>query len=329
MTNLVDRYVYTALRRVPEQQRGDIDRELRASIEDAVDARVEAGAERQAAVETTLTELGDPDRLADSYAGRSNYLIGPELYTPWRRLTVMLLSVVLPIIVVVLAVLQLIDDADIGKVIGTVVTTTLTVGVHMAFWSTLVFAILERTGVGKAELRTTWSLKDLPRYEPNGATLGQRATGVVVPVLLIAALVLQQFTFTDVPVLDPAHWSFWWPFLIVAFALQIAYQIWVWRLGTWNRTVTVVNAVVQLLWIAPVVWLLATDKFFNPAFHSFADLGEGEADVKRWISVGVILILVLGTAKDIVEVAIRGERIRRGLPPTKVAGTGGSYNFGR
>jgi hypothetical protein len=40
--NLVDRYVYTALRRVPEQQRADIDRELRASIDDAVDARIEA-----------------------------------------------------------------------------------------------------------------------------------------------------------------------------------------------------------------------------------------------------------------------------------------------
>lgn len=30
MTSLVDRYVYTALRRVPEHQPADIDRELRA-----------------------------------------------------------------------------------------------------------------------------------------------------------------------------------------------------------------------------------------------------------------------------------------------------------
>ena len=43
MTSLVDRYVYTALRRVPQQQRSDIDRELRASIHDAVDARVQSG----------------------------------------------------------------------------------------------------------------------------------------------------------------------------------------------------------------------------------------------------------------------------------------------
>ena len=86
MTSLVDRYVYTALRRVPEQQRADIDRELRASIEDAVDARVDAGEEHDAAVTATLTELGDPDRLADSYAGRPGYLIGPALFTPWRRL---------------------------------------------------------------------------------------------------------------------------------------------------------------------------------------------------------------------------------------------------
>ena len=34
-----------------------------------MDARVDAGEERDAAVEATLTELGDPDRLADGYAG--------------------------------------------------------------------------------------------------------------------------------------------------------------------------------------------------------------------------------------------------------------------
>ncbi|MFI5896855.1 permease prefix domain 1-containing protein [Actinoplanes sp. NPDC051513] len=326
MTSLVDRYVYTALRRVPEQQRADIDRELRASIDDAVDAKVDSGESRDAAVEATLIELGDPDRLADSYADRPNYLIGPALYTPWRKLTLTLLSAVLPIVVAVVVVIQVIDDPAIGKVIGTAVTTILNVGIQMVFWTTLLFFIVERTGAGKASLRITWSPKDLPRYQPGGMTTAQLAAGVAWPVLLIAALILQQFALTDVPVLDPANWSFWWPFLIVAFALRGACTVWVWRLGTWNRTVSVVNAVLSLLSTVPVVWLLATDRFFNPEFQQFADLGSGD-DVKGWLSAGVIAILVLGTAWDIVDVTLRGERARRGLP-TKVPGTGGSYNYG-
>ncbi|WP_433306806.1 permease prefix domain 1-containing protein [Actinoplanes sp. CA-030573] len=326
MTNLVDRYVHTALRRVPEQQRADIDRELRASIEDAVDARVEAGESREAAVEGTLTELGDPDRLADSYADRPQYLIGPELYPAWRRLSVLLLSAVLPVVVAVVVVIQLFDDPAIGKVIAAAVTSALTVGVQMMFWTTLIFFVVERAGRGTISLRSPWSLKDLPRYEPDGLPTHEMAAGLVWPALLIAALILQQFTFSEVPVLDPANWTFWWPYLIVVLILQGVYEVWVWRLGTWNRTVTVVNTVLQLLFTVPLIYLLATGHFFNPEFDSFAGLGD-DVDVERWLSLGIIAILLIGTVKDVVEVAMRGERIRKGVP-AKVAGSGGGYEIG-
>jgi hypothetical protein len=325
MTSLVDRYVYTALRRVPEGQRADIDRELRASIEDAVDARVEAGKSREAAVESTLLELGDPDRLADQYANRPNYLIGPELFPAWRRLMMMLFTVVLPILVGVNVVTQLIDDPEIGKVIGGAVTTILTAGVHLAFWATLVFVILEYTDTGKAELRTTWTLKDLPTYERSRQGLTELAVALVWPVLLIAALVLQQFTLTDVPVLDPAHWSFWWPYLIAVFVLEGVYAIWVYRLGTFTRTVATANAVVSLLSAVPLVWLLATDRFFNPAFTSFVEVGSG--DSKQWVTAIAITAVVLASLWDIVDVTLRAERTRRGLP-TKTAGSGNTYTFG-
>lgn len=325
MTSLVDRYVFTALRRVPEQQRADIDRELRASIDDAVDAKVEAGKRRNDAIESTLLELGDPDRLADRYADRSNYLIGPESFGAWRRLMLALFSTVLPIVVAVTVLVQLFDDPSIGKVIGTMVTTVLTVGTHLAFWTTLVFAIIERTGHGRAKLSTTWSLQDLPKYEPRSMTRMELGAGLVWPVVLIAALVLQQFTFTDVPVLDPANWSFWWPFLILMFALDGVYQVWAYRLGTWTRTVTAVNAVLGVLAAAPMIWLLATDRFFNPAFPQLADLGSGSP--KRWVTLAVIAAIALTSLWDILDVARRVERVRSGRP-AKVAGTGNSYTFG-
>src|SRR5690349_18471248 len=97
-TDLVDRYVLTALRRIPESQRADIDRELRASIADAVDARVDSGEPPGEAERNALLELGDPDRLADSYAGRRSYLIGPDVFAVWRRFLTMLFTVVLPIV---------------------------------------------------------------------------------------------------------------------------------------------------------------------------------------------------------------------------------------
>ncbi|KUL24281.1 permease prefix domain 1-containing protein [Actinoplanes awajinensis] len=319
MTNLVDRYVFTALRRIPEQQRSDIDRELRASIEDAVESRLDAGESREAAVEAALTELGDPDRLADSYSGRPGYLIGPEMFPIWRSVMKTLFTMALPVVIAVIVVIQLFDDPSIGTVIGTAVSSLITVGAHMAFWTTLSFAVVERTGVGSTDLKRDWTLKDLPRYEPGRATTPQLISGLVWVALLITALVLQQFTFTDVPVLDPANWAFWWPVLIALFVLRGLYHVWLHRVGRWTMTVAAVNAALTVATTAPMVWLLATDRFFNPAFHGFLELEGG--DVKTWLTTTVIAVVVLGGLWDIFETTKRAVQERRGLP-TQVPGTG-------
>ncbi|AEV82862.1 hypothetical protein ACWT_1843 [Actinoplanes sp. SE50] len=325
MTNLVDRYVFTALRRIPEQQRADIDRELRASIEDAVDARVDAGETREAAVETTLTELGDPERLADRYAGRPGHLIGPDVYPLWRRLVTTLLWTVLPIMATISVVVQLFEDADIGKIIGGVVGTTLTVGTHIVFWVTLIFWIVDRSGAAKG-LRPRWSVKDLPKYEAARATIGQLITGVVWSALLILALVLQQFTFTDVPLLDPANWTFWWPLIIALFVLRALYHVGVHRVGGWTRTVAAVNLLLTAAYTVPLVWLVSSGHFFNPAFHGFLDVHGG--DVRDWTGTAIIAVLVVGGAWDVIDSVVRAERSRRGLAPARVPGSGGGYGLG-
>ena len=326
MTDLVDRYVLTALRRVPQEQRTDIDQELRASIADAVDARVDGGATHDEAVEQTLLELGDPDRLADRYAGRRTHLIGPELFGAWRRLITMLLSVVLPIVVTIAVVAEVIDDASYGEIIGTAWVTLITTTVHLAFWTTLVFAIIERTGLsqtdqGRAELGLAWRPANLPDYVGGRWTTPQLVVDLAWATLLIAGLVLQQFTFTAEPVLDPANWSFWWPYLIGVLVLEGGYAVWTHRMRVRTHVVTVVNALLGLAAAVPLIWLLATDRFFN-GDYVFTALGDGDA--ARWANRSLIVVIVAVTLWDIVDQGLRTERSRRGLgirvPGTGVAG---------
>jgi len=320
MTTLIDRYVLTAVRHVPEKQRADIDRELRASIDDAVDARLEAGEDRDAAIDATLRELGDPRRLADQYADRPQYLIGPDMYPVWRGVMKMLFTIVLPIVVVVLQTIHALADPHLGRLIGTTIGLTLTIGAHMAFWTTAVFWILERTGVGRHDLVAgEWAPEHLPKYDARVLTLPQLAAQIVWPVLLGTALVLQQFMFTDEPVLDPANWTFWWPYLLVTFALSVAYGVWVFRKAAWSHAVTVANAVLSLAIAVPVVWLLATDRFFNPAFLDSLNWGEVD-DPGRWLTRIVLFSVIVGTAFGIVDTAVKAERARRGLP-NRVPGT--------
>ena len=321
MTDLIDRYVLTAVRYVPEKQRADIDRELRASIDDAVDARIESGADRVTAIDATLRELGDPRRLADQYADRPQYLLGPEVYPIWRQIMKMLFTIVLPIVIIVLAVIHALADPNIGRIIGTSIGLTFTIAAHMAFWTTGVFWILERTGVGRADLTDgeEWTPKHLPKYEPTGLTIPQLAAQIVWPVLLMAALVLQQFTFTDEPVLDPANWTFWWPYLLVMLALDVAYAVWLYRRAAWTHSVTAVNAALSVAIAVPMVWLAASDRFFNPEFIDGLDWGDVD-NPGRWLTRIVVLSVIGGTAFGIIETGLRAERARRGLA-TPVPGT--------
>ena len=69
-TDLTDRYVWAVVRSLPEDQRDEVGRELRASIEDAIETRLEAGESAKDAEVNALQELGDPSRLAGQYADR-------------------------------------------------------------------------------------------------------------------------------------------------------------------------------------------------------------------------------------------------------------------
>lgn len=85
---------------------------------------------------------------------------------------------------------------------------------------------------------------------------------------------------------------------------------------------TVVHAVLAVLFTGPVVWLASTGGFFNPDF--LATLDWGSAEPARWLNNIVIVVAVAGALWDVAETGWRAERSRRGLP-TRVPGTGREF----
>src|SRR5258708_33845857 len=81
-----ERYLATVLRSIPEPKRTDVERELRSSIEDAIEERLAAGHDASTAERVVLEALGDPSALAAASPGQPNYLIGPELFPLYPRL---------------------------------------------------------------------------------------------------------------------------------------------------------------------------------------------------------------------------------------------------
>ena len=312
MTNLTDRYVWAATRSVPDAQRTDLERELRERIGDAIDALVETGRAPADAERMALVELGDPAALAASYVDRPLQLIGPRYYLAWWRLLKLLYSVVLPIAVAGVAFAQLLSGADVGDVIGSAIGVGFSVAVHLGFWTTLAFAIAERSpGAGAADL--AWTPDLLPQL-PELSRPGRRSELIGSLVFLgIFALVIvwQQFglpwvgALESIPLLDPELWSFWIPYFLVLIVLEMLFAIAIYAWG-WNWWLAAANLVLNVAFVVPAVWLFTTGQLINP--EALEAMGWPWGDASDVIA-PIIVVVVIGVAAwDVIDGVIKTVR---------------------
>lgn len=312
---LTDRYVAATLRSIPTDKHDDIGRELRGSIADAIDARIAAGEDEAAAEAAVLADLGDPDRLAAGLAGRPLYLIGPELFLDWWRLLKALLWIA-PLVGTVVLVVDLLGGSSAGAALGTGVWSAGFTVLQIAFWTTVVFAVLERSGTRSANLTGPWSVDRLPEIdEGRRVSLADTVFSVAALVFLIAVLIGQR-TFSahqdadgsPIPVLDPDLWTFWLPMLVAVLALEIVLEIVKAALGRWTVPLAAVNTVLGLLFAVPAVWLLTSDRLLNPAYFdaAFADGTEP----MRLFTQGILVVVVVVAVWDIGEGWFKALRIR-------------------
>lgn len=319
-TSLTDRYVAAAMRTVPEKQRDDLGTELRASIDDQIDARVDDGEPHGAAERAVLTELGDPDKLAAGYTERPLYLIGPRYFLEWWRLLKLLLLIVLPAAAFGIALAQTLEGEGIGPIIGVVVTTLITVAVNLCFWTTLVFAIVERTGAGAGTGLTEWTVDQLPEPRQSGAGFSDMIASLVF-LVIAAGVIIWDLTIgfvvgvvppTDAPLsfLNPALWPWWIAGLFVVMALEATLAVVVYLVGRWTPLLAVVNAVLALAVAVPALILLSQGMLLNPDYFPTI-IPEDAAVVSAIVSVVTGFGIAVIAIWDIVDVTLKTVRSRR------------------
>lgn len=293
-SKLTDRYVTAVVRGVPERQRADLEKELRASIADAIDDRMEAGADRKTAEHDAIVELGDPIVLTARYTGRPLHLIGPELYADWKRLLTVLEFVVVPIVFAALAIIGVVKGDPIGSAIGGAVWTAFIVATQLAFWITATFAIVERSpGMMRTKLMP-WTPDMLPETSSQLTSRTEFIVESVFGVVFVTAFLLVPFVspFTDaagspIPILDPWIWqSGLFIVLIVVPVLQIGANALKLR-GRWTLPLAIGATVVDLVGAIAIIVIGATGHMLNPAFVEAA----GWPDVVEPI-VNISLIVV-------------------------------------
>ncbi|SIN43077.1 permease prefix domain 1-containing protein [Micromonospora cremea] len=312
MNTLTDRYLAATLRSVPTQRRDEIATELRASIEDMIEDRTGSGQDTTTAEREVLTELGNPDLLAARYADRRLQLIGPAYYLVWLRLLKLLLSFIPAIVGTVVAVIDAADGKGFGA-IGTGIATAIQVAVQVAFWLTLTFALIER--FQPTMDLPDWTVDQLPDAPVHrDISLADTIASVAMLVLTIGYLPFQHYKSwveddagDNLPILDPALWSFWLPALIAVLLGSVVFEIVKYRIGRWSWPLFAVKALLNVAFAVPVVWLALTDRLLNPALGerlSWLADGDNRNTLGALIALGAAVVLVW----DLIDTAMKTRR---------------------
>ena len=160
--NLVERYLHEVGRYLPRKTREDILVELRSTITDTLEERGqdEAGEEN---VVRLLKELGEPRKLAASYSGNAQYLIGPELYPLFRMIAGIVVAAVTGAQLLAYGIAVGVGEPLLNpweSLAGILSSIPAALG-----WLVLTFAILQRTNVRPKMDDEVWDPRSLPEIE--------------------------------------------------------------------------------------------------------------------------------------------------------------------
>ena len=148
------------------------------------------------------------------------------------------------------------------------------VGVQLALWVTVAFAIMDR--YGKAPKDHSWTPADLPEPVDRRIGLGDTVVSITLLSVLMWAILWQRDHWliavdgAQVPALDPAAWSPWIALLLAVLLLSIVLEVVKYRVGQWTVTLAAVNTVLNVTFATIVLWLWGTDSLLNPAVATTA-----------------------------------------------------------
>ncbi len=311
---MIDRYIYAVTKNLPESEREDVERELRANIEDMLGQNYSKDN-----IKTVLEELGDPEELADEYRGAKRYLIGPKYYVTYITVLKLVISIVAAVIGAVTLFSVLIKQPEPGQLINYIIasfTSVLQVVISgvagAAIWVTVIFAVIEKSNAKIMRKDTPWSIDKLPQ-KPTKTTKISRG-GVIVSlifyVLWIGVVILSpniigiyEAGYGMTPLFDTVVLSHYLPLILALSAFGMFVAVIKLIYGRWNGKIAVLNLIMNLLNVFTVVILLRNELLFNPAFieriQLIFNLQQSAVDFSKNIFVWFIIIMsIIGTIAD-------------------------------
>ncbi|MGH0798548.1 HAAS signaling domain-containing protein [Bacillus cereus] len=323
--NLIDLYIQEVAKRLPEKNREDITLELRSTIDDMLPEDY-----NEKDVKSVLEKLGSPVSLANGYLDRPMHLIGPRYFDVYTTL----LKMIIPIAAVI-ALISMVAENFIGnsgdqavlnvifQLIGKGIGEIFEVGLHVFFWLTLVFVILERTDTDKGIEPLTTSLKkwtpdDLKNisYIPKKKAIskfevfgGLMWTAVWATLYFYANHLVGVYNGTAnglkfvSPTFNQDVLLQYWPIVVIMIVFEICISLYKLVQGQWTQRLAIGNAILQVAGTIVFIVIVVNLHVFNAGFitylaNAFTISLEG---FKTWLVGGGIVIYTLSAAINIFD----------------------------
>lgn len=288
---LIDRYVYAVTRRLPAQQRADIEQELRGLIEDMLAKETKSGQTGNKAVESVLKELGHPALLAARYRGVEQHLIGPSLFHLYTLvLKIVLLATGGGLLIALIVNLLTKGGANPLALVLETFGSLLT-GLIGAFgWVTLIFAVIERTSPDQIQSKTAATfdphdLPDVPQKKDRIHPSDPIAAMVFALIAMVAAFYVPRFLglyWTGmaeggmVPLFQEPVYRMYLPFIIVVLAIGLVREIAKLVTGRWTIPLSIFYLLIGIPSLVLTVVFFRDPNLFNPEFFErvFEMIGE-------------------------------------------------------
>ena len=276
--DLVERYIYEVVKRIPKKMREEIKMELIGLIEDMKD--------RGASIEEVLEELGSPSEFAKRYRDENSYVIGPDYYDNYIWI-LKIGAIAILISALVSGLVNSVIDAESAKdFVKEFMKEGLTVAIS-GLWSmvgvvTVIFFALERMKV-KVDVKPEekWTLDKLPvlpdekvRISRVGSIIAIMFYIVSIGIFLYAPQVFSVFEKSENGkgfdviscMFNLEKWNSIVPFIVIMFAVSICEEIVKIIYGQYCKTVMYTSILSNSIAVVCSTIVLKCTDIWNPNF---------------------------------------------------------------
>ncbi len=320
---MIERYVYAVVRRLPARQRADIRMEILGLADDMLHDRFPGQESEPDSVRAVLIELGHPAILASKYRESGNWLIGPEYIDTYRVVLKIVLSSIFAGMVIAMTFRSIVVmPSDLVKALVDFIASVTSAVIGGFAWVTVIFALVEhfaapaarkgRSGIEAAA--KAWKPEDLPPV-PQKKQIIRKSEPIVAILFSVLFLVLLNtspqifgvvYSLNAAPVIIPffdlTHFADYLPLLNGIIILGLLKESLKLLEGRYTVRLSFASVVLGAASLVMTVYILLDPSFWNPdfvrEFTSSAHFAEIPGiDLQRIISglfTGVIILAVFG-----------------------------------